>query len=514
MFFHLAILATTVAIVGGGVGGLVSTKEAKECGLQPTLFEQGSTLGGVWGPKEGKTWDSMQINNSRNGCTFSDFAWEDSATDFPNQREVYDYLCSYVKAHGIEEHVHLKSKVTKIERKNEQWCVEWSCEGEVHTALFDSVIICSGINAKGYIPEITGQATFRGSVMHAKDYKNPHSLINKRVAVIGNAFSGCEIAAEVAQIAEKVIHVYLSPNWVQSRYLKEQNSHRKMPYDLSLIRRSSISQYIDLPLVERFKQGTQTYNNLCHWQKTNFPETVPVVTDAPLYIAISDTYLSEIQKKKIELKQNPIKSIGEKGLYFEDNSSVQVDSIIYCTGYHSDLSFLNSEIIEKIEYKPEDTLQPIILYKNVFHPDLPHLAFVGIGRFGINFPISELQARWACMVFSGKIPLPANDVMKEGLKCEQAIRARNPRPQFARSALTLCDELADQIGVLPDFNLLKKENPHLYKKLWEGPFTSASYRLVGFGKNPVFASKEIDALCEQAGDPLQNPECFYKNLSE
>lgn len=505
------MLATTVAIVGGGVGGLVSTKEAKECGLQPTLFEQGSTLGGVWGPTEGKTWDSMQINNSRNNCTFSDFAWQEGATDFPNQREVYDYLCSYVKAHGIEEHVHLKSKVTKIERKNEQWCVEWNCEEEQHAALFDSVIICSGIHANGYVPEIPGQATFQGSVLHAKDYKNPHTLACKRVAVIGNAFSGCEIAADLAQKVEKVIHIFLHLNWVQSRYLKEQDSHRKMPADFSLIRRSFVCQYKNLPLVEWFKKGAQTYNNLCHWQKKNFPETVPAVTASSLYVAISDAYLSEIQKKKIELKQGPIKSIGEKSLYFEDNSSVEVDSIIYCTGYHSDLSFLSSEIKEKIEYESEDTLQPTILYKNVFHPDLPHLAFVGIGRFGINFPISELQARWACMVFSGKIPLPANDVMKEGLKCEQAIRARTPRPQFARSALSFCDELAEQIGVLPDFNVLKKENPLLYKKLWEGPFTSTSYRLVGFGKNPVFALKAIDALWEQAGDPLQNPECFYKS---
>ncbi len=40
----------TVAIIGAGPAGLVSAKEAKAHGLNPTVFEKGSTVGGLWKP--------------------------------------------------------------------------------------------------------------------------------------------------------------------------------------------------------------------------------------------------------------------------------------------------------------------------------------------------------------------------------------------------------------------------------------------------------------------------------
>ncbi len=99
--------------------------------------------------------------------------------------------------------------------------------------------------------------------------------------------------------------------------------------------------------------------------------------------------------------------------------------------------------------------------------------------------------------------------MKEGIKEEQNIRELNPKPQF-RGYLRLSDDLAKQIGVLPDWADLQKEDPLLYEKLWNGPFTTASYRLIGFGSNPDLALKRIEKLYKYAGEPLQNPEYSYQ----
>ena len=72
MFFAL-VIASSVAIIGGGPSGLVAAKEARECGLTPTVFEQGKTIGGIWKPEGGKAWESLRINNSRYASSFSDF---------------------------------------------------------------------------------------------------------------------------------------------------------------------------------------------------------------------------------------------------------------------------------------------------------------------------------------------------------------------------------------------------------------------------------------------------------
>lgn len=65
----------TVAIIGGGAGGLVSCKEALANGLAPTVFEKNSQIGGIWNQEYGYTWDSMITNFSYFRCMFSDFNW-------------------------------------------------------------------------------------------------------------------------------------------------------------------------------------------------------------------------------------------------------------------------------------------------------------------------------------------------------------------------------------------------------------------------------------------------------
>jgi len=57
-------------------------------------------------------------------------------------------------------------------------------------------------------------------------------------------------------------------------------------------------------------------------------------------------------------------------VHFTDGSAVETDTIIYCTGYALRFLFLPGALLE-IKQNGVD------LYKHVFHPDLPTLAFVG-----------------------------------------------------------------------------------------------------------------------------------------
>jgi dimethylaniline monooxygenase (N-oxide forming) len=91
--------------------------------------------------------------------------------------------------------------------------------------------------------------------------------------------------------------------------------------------------------------------------------------------------------------------------------------------------------------------------------------------------------------------MPSKEEMLEGIKQEEQIRDQLPRPQFPHgNYVKRCNELASLIGVLPDLEGLKKQNPPLHEKLFNGPFTTASFRLQGFGSNPEVASKIIDEI--------------------
>lgn len=77
---------------------------------------------------------------------------------------------------------------------------------------------------------------------------------------------------------------------------------------------------------------------------------------------------------------------------------LQVDTVIFATGYNYSFPFLPPEIQTKSGFR-------LCLYKHVFPPSLapPTLAVVGfIHGFGAINPLAEMQARWATRVFKGK----------------------------------------------------------------------------------------------------------------
>lgn len=71
---------------------------------------------------------------------------------------------------------------------------------------------------------------------------------------------------------------------------------------------------------------------------------------------------------------------------------------VFATGYKFSFPFLAADVIPVSQNKAS-------LYKNVFPPELNHptLAVIGLVQpLGSTLPISEMQARWAALVFKGR----------------------------------------------------------------------------------------------------------------
>lgn len=484
----------SIAIIGAGPAGLVSAKSALECDLKPTIFEKGNAVGGLWKPHEGFVWDSMKTNISHHCCMFSDFPWDKSTVDFPDQSEVHRYLQDYAEHFKLTSHLRLNTLVQSVAKQNAKWVVTWLQNDRLESGSFDYVLVCSGIFSKAYIPEIDS-GKFRGTLLHAKDYKTPEAFRGKQVVVVGNAFSGAEIASEVSLVASRVTNVYHRNLWLMPRYLpSHQDPSQKLPLDLlfysrgSNARSQSIAQDVAQTRKEAwFKSITKQEERCPELAVESGPSMVP-------FVAVSDTYVDRVQEGKVILKRGSIRQMDEEGFLFEDGDRLDADAAIFCTGFQTDLPFLDRETKDMIGYEPQDQLQPLLLHKTVFHPRLPGMAFVGMYR-GPYFATIELQARWACMVFSKRVPAPSQDDMQRGIDEELKIRKTYPRMQFPHGDyVNFCDDLAKQIAALPDWVQLQAEDPVLYNKLWEGPLTAASYRLAGFGSKPELAMSLIDRV--------------------
>lgn len=72
-------------IVGGGIGGIISLKYAKDAGLDAILLEKGDAVSGLW--RDLRAWQDLQIR--KEDWTLGDLpiAGEDQASVLANIRE-------------------------------------------------------------------------------------------------------------------------------------------------------------------------------------------------------------------------------------------------------------------------------------------------------------------------------------------------------------------------------------------------------------------------------------------
>lgn len=149
--------------------------------------------------KIGSTWDSLYpsltLNTSRYFSHMPEKPFPRHYPIFPSARQYHDYLMEYVREQNFN--IHLGISVSRVSREGKLWRVETS-EG---TFLYKAVIPATGIWDSPIIPDIEGLDGFQGEVIHARDYRDPEQIKNKRVLVVGNGPTGIDVSVEAGEHA-------------------------------------------------------------------------------------------------------------------------------------------------------------------------------------------------------------------------------------------------------------------------------------------------------------------------
>jgi dimethylaniline monooxygenase (N-oxide forming) len=454
--------------------------------LMPTVFEINSKLGGVWASNIGNTWTEMQTNLSKYSCCFSDFPLRNASNNlFPYAHEMHEYLQEYADHFKVMPHVKVNSKVIFITQiEDDRWLVRWqhTLTGENMEEMFDFVVLASGMYTTPNVPIIDGQADFKGKVIHSKDYNSlkRHDIKGKTILTVGAAYSGSEISSDLAQSGANIINLFSQPYWVFSKIcaFDPANLSLRLPIDFALFNRRaaySLPNFEDIQDEYVFKN---TYYNSVLTEQNKLPHTDlhidPKCKDS-LNMAISNDYIDLIKQNRIIPKKGKIKRFHNDGIELMDGTRIQIDVVVWCTGYSVNLDFVDRKVLNQLEYEANDRLQPLILYRATFRPELSNIAFVGLLKAPL-YTVDELQGRWASLVFSGKLGLPDLAKMKRYLEKTRSIRFMKCKPQALNQNFTLySDDMAREIGLLPNFEKIKDEDPELYKMLWEGVPVSALY---------------------------------------
>jgi len=389
-----------IAVIGAGVSGLAAAKCLLEEGLEPVIYEQAPQIGGLWNYDEalpdggGVMYRSLCTNTSKRTMAFSDFPLPETAPNFPSHGEVLQYLREYAAHFGLHAYLHLNTVVESVEPAAQgQWMVCARSGERVSTETFEAVLVCSGHECSPQLVHLHGAETFAGSFLHSSSYKGPEEFAGKRIVVAGVGSSGVDIATELSKVAESL---YLSTKhgaWFIPRYVLGR------PYDHQLTRlaerlpyRLRMFLFSRLLFIEYKRMGV-TFHQL---QEQELP--LPTFDLWRARLTPCNELLTRIQSGAIQVKPR-ITQLKSQQVCFADGSFAEVDAVICCTGYALRLPFLSDALLEIKQNGVE-------LYKHVFHPDFPTLAFIGLCNVaGSTFPVVEIQGRWVARVLAGSVHL-------------------------------------------------------------------------------------------------------------
>ena len=470
-----------VAVIGAGVSGLAAAKELRAAGLEPTVFERSSRLGGLWYFDEavpgggGPAYRSLHTNISRHAMGFSDHPMPDPFPDFPSHRQVLGYLESYSSRFGIDRDLHLEHEVVSANRHGRRWNLMVKAAGRERSELFDALVVASGRHQTPRWPEIAGRDEFRGQVLHSTSYSDPEPFAGRSVLIIGTGSSGVDIAEELAPVARRTLLSTSRGAWFVPRTVGRRPADHNVTRLGNLLPRR-LREAIFRFLIEREYSSRGIELARCRMPVPRFDLLRARITPVKELVRL-------IVEGTVEIAPE-VRKLERDGVEFADGGHEAIDAVIAATGYRFELPFFEPGEIPWEGRTPR-------LYKHVFAPGLDRLAFVGVPWvIGAYPPVLELQARWMARVFAGHCSLPPAEVMKA--RVERAVRhAHRDRVDFDRvQPIDYMADLALEIGCRPR----PWRHPRLLRVLLTGPFLPAHYRLDGPGR-----TLEAGATIAQAG---------------
>uniref|UniRef100_A0A8C4NMR3 Flavin-containing monooxygenase n=1 Tax=Eptatretus burgeri TaxID=7764 RepID=A0A8C4NMR3_EPTBU len=247
-FGHIvpATMVKRVCVIGAGASGLASIKCCLDEGLEPTCFEMGDDIGGLWKyhdeviEGQASIYQSLVTNTSKEMMCFSDFPMPTHFPVFLHHTVLFQYFQLYAKKFQLTKYIHFKTKVTSITKQADfplsgQWNIMIVDEnGKEEKLVFDAVMLCSGLQINPHLPleSFPGIQHFRGRYLHSHDYKKPQEFQGQRVLVIGASNSGVDVAVAISDQASQVYLSTRSGVWVFDPL--GENGH---PYDMSILSR-------------------------------------------------------------------------------------------------------------------------------------------------------------------------------------------------------------------------------------------------------------------------------------
>ncbi|TIP59304.1 MAG: NAD(P)/FAD-dependent oxidoreductase, partial [Mesorhizobium sp.] len=338
-------------VIGGGQGGIMLGARLRQLGVPAIVIEKNAQAGDSW-------------RNRYRSLVLHDPVWYDHLPyiPFPENWPVFtpkdkmgDWLEMYTRVMELNYWTSARCVSASYDEAEKIWTVEVDRAGERITLMPKHIVFATGAYGPPRQIDLPGAAAFQGDILHSSQYSSGEKFRGRRVAIIGAASSGHDIAVDLWESGAAVTMIQRSPTTVVK-------SDTLMEVGFEIFSEKALARGITTERADMIVASTpfallpQSQRALYDIIKARDAPFYDRLRSAGLAIDFGDDETGLLMKAyrtgsgyyidvgasdliidgEIGVRSGvEIRSLTPTGILFDDGSELAADAIISCTGYQS-----------------------------------------------------------------------------------------------------------------------------------------------------------------------------------
>ncbi len=353
-----------VVIIGAGIAGITAALACAEAGIDYQIIERNDEVGGTWYTT---TYPGIGVDTPSAYYSLSRDINGDWSSYYPQGAEYQAYLVSVADKNDLRHHTRFGTEVEALwwEERRRQWQIRSvGPDGTRDVSHANVVIPAAGYLNRPRWPDLPGRETFSGISIHSAQWDRRLDLTGKRVAIIG---AGCTAVQIVDACVDQVAHLTVfqrQPHWVAPRRRASDDvpAYRRwlgtrLPYYANWVRLKSywgtsdnnypvilhdpdwaaghlsISPANDVLLQICLEYIDRVFGAGSELARKVTPDFAPY---GKRIIRDPGGYYAALAREHVDVEASEPARVNEAGIVTADGTQIDLDVIVYATGYHLD----------------------------------------------------------------------------------------------------------------------------------------------------------------------------------
>lgn len=348
-----------LAIIGGGIAGVIHLHYARMAGLQVQLLEGSDAVGGLW--RRLPAWQDIQI------CP-ADWTVGDVPIAGPAQPDILANIEAWVQAFGLGPDIRLDAPVRLARHDGASWELV-TPQGTVRAT---HLVAATGAHNQPIVPSVHRQRVTLAE-WHSSALRNPAELAGRTVVVVGGGASAFDLLDLcIEHEAKRVLWVHRGLRWFTPTGKPKAVAGSIRP--LAKLQASGIGIDQQNAMINADLEGRYAKFGL---QDIRPPRPLDLRTDQ----LVPGRVRMLAHFRDIERHHGTVAAIENSEVVLADGHRLAADVVLWGTGYSTNLRYFVDPRIAGISHMAELVGRCACVFRSI---DAPNLYFPDVGLEGVG----------------------------------------------------------------------------------------------------------------------------------